>query len=325
MLKRPPAKPKPQKKRGGLGLYVWYRQLSSLLTLSCLIFIFLQFSACSTGHRLAKDGPPPFPVDVSKIRDAVPRCEPKSRYGNNPSYVVWGKRYYVMPSSKGYCETGVASWYGMAFHQRKTSSGERFSTLEMTAAHKSLPLPTYVEVTNLENGKTVIVKVNDRGPFYDDRIIDLSYVAAVKLGVFPKGTAKVRVKAIDPTTYRSKRRRGFFSRDEEESNAVQEAAPVSRSDTKKQKQRATIDEGDIYSDTSPAGACQVKICIGEYRSQQRAKIVARQVYKIVHQHPQLLEEGVGENRRYLVQLGPICDATEKAKMTKKLRESGLID
>ncbi|MBI5448173.1 MAG: septal ring lytic transglycosylase RlpA family protein [Gammaproteobacteria bacterium] len=166
--------------------------------MACLLGIVIQLSGCAGMHRRSKDGPPPFPVDMSKVKECVPKVEPKSRCGNPSSYVVWGKRYYVMDSSEGYCERGIASWYGMAFHQRRTSSGERFDTTTMTAAHKTLPLPTYVEVTNLNNGRRVIVKVNDRGPFCDSRIIDLSYVAAVKLGVYPRGTARVQVRAIDP-------------------------------------------------------------------------------------------------------------------------------
>ena len=101
--------------------------------------------------------------------------EPKSRYGNPESYVVFGKRYYVKDSSKGYVETGIASWYGTKFHGRRTSSGETYDMYAMTAAHKTLPLPTYVEVTNLNNGRSIIVKVNDRGRFHEIRIIDLSY------------------------------------------------------------------------------------------------------------------------------------------------------
>ena len=126
--------------------------------------------------------------------------EPLSKYGNMSSYVVFGKRYHVMSKckSKHYQEVGTASWYGTKFHKRYTSSGERYDMLAMTAAHKTLPLPTYVEVTNLRNHKKIIVKVNDRGPFESNRIIDLSYVAAKKLEMAGRGTALVSVKAITP-------------------------------------------------------------------------------------------------------------------------------
>lgn len=151
-------------------------------------------------HRYSSssDGPPDYYVDASKVPDAVPKCEPRSKYGNPSSYVVFGKRYHVMQSSEGYHERGIASWYGTKFHAQRTSSGEKYSMLTMTAAHKTLPLPTYVMVTNLNNGKHVIVKVNDRGPFHENRIIDLSYVAAKKLGITATGTGLVEVTAIDP-------------------------------------------------------------------------------------------------------------------------------
>ena len=136
--------------------------------------------------------------DVSHIPDARPRYEPRSKYGNPDSYVVNGKRYYVMKSSSGYVEQGVASWYGNKFHGRRTSSGETYDMYAMTAAHKSLPLPTYARVTNLQNGRSVVVKVNDRGPFLHNRIIDLSYAAAEKLDIVNKGTGFVEVRALDP-------------------------------------------------------------------------------------------------------------------------------
>lgn len=134
-----------------------------------------------------------------EIPDAVPRLEPKSKYGNMDSYVVRGRRYYTKDSSDGHVERGVASWYGPYFHRRKTSSGERYDMYAMTAAHKTLPLPTYARVTNIENGRSAVVKINDRGPFHGPRIIDLSYAAATKLGVVRKGTAMVEVRAIDPS------------------------------------------------------------------------------------------------------------------------------
>lgn len=144
------------------------------------------------------DGPPPnFSGHPSDIRNAIPANEPLSRYGNPESYTVRGKTYQVMKSSQGFVQSGDASWYGTMFHGRKTSSGEIYNMYAMTAAHKSLPLPTYVEVTNKSNGRTAIVKVNDRGPFHDGRIIDLSYAAAQKLGVVGVGTAPVEIRAIN--------------------------------------------------------------------------------------------------------------------------------
>ena len=140
--------------------------------------------------------PPPVP---GAVPDAVPRVEPRSRYGNPPFYEVFGKRYYVLSSSIGYWERGVASWYGPGFHKERTSTGESYDMYGMTAAHKTLPLPAYVRVTNLQNGRSVVVRVNDRGPFVSNRIIDLSYTAAAKLDMLRHGTAMVEIRSIDPT------------------------------------------------------------------------------------------------------------------------------
>ncbi len=130
--------------------------------------------------------------------DPVPQLEPPSRSGNPDTYVVFGKRYRVKETSAGHREVGTASWYGWDFHGRKTSSGPPFNMFELTAAHKSLPIPTYVQVTNLENGRRLVVKVNDRGPFVGERIIDLSYAAAARLDMLDQGTAQVEVVALTP-------------------------------------------------------------------------------------------------------------------------------
>jgi rare lipoprotein A len=139
------------------------------------------------------------PPAAATVPDAIPRLEPRARYGNPPFYDVFGKRYYVLSSSVGYWERGVASWYGPGFHKERTSTGEPYDMYGMTAAHKTLPLPAYVRVTNLQNGRSVVVRVNDRGPFVGNRIIDLSYTAAAKLDMLRNGTAMVEVRAIDPS------------------------------------------------------------------------------------------------------------------------------
>lgn len=144
-------------------------------------------------------GVPPPPGDPFSVPDAIPKFEPRARSGNPPFYQVFGKRYYVMASSLGYIERGVASWYGPGFHAERTSVGEPYDMYGMTAAHKTLSLPTYVRVTNLQNNRSIVVRVNDRGPFVGNRIIDLSYTAAAKLDMLRKGTAFVEVRAIDPT------------------------------------------------------------------------------------------------------------------------------
>jgi len=161
----------------------------------------LILAACAT-TRLPPQPPPgpvpvpPPPADIARIPDAVPRAEPRSLHGNPPFYDALGRRYFVLPSADGYDERGVASWYGPTFHGGNTSSGEAYNMYGMTAAHKTLPLPTYARVTNLANGKSVVVRINDRGPFVANRIIDLSYTAAAKLDMLREGTAWVEVRAL---------------------------------------------------------------------------------------------------------------------------------
>jgi len=146
------------------------------------------------------------PPDLANIPDAVPRVEPRSSRGNPPFYEVMGRRYYVMNDAAGYRERGVASWYGTKFHGRMTSSGEPYDMYAMTAAHKTLPLPTYVRVTHRGNGRSIVVRVNDRGPFIGERIIDLSYAAAVRLGMHIEGTALVDVEVVGADAAPSVRR-----------------------------------------------------------------------------------------------------------------------
>ena len=170
-----------------------HRSLARCIALTCIVTL---LASCGVGT--VKDGPPRGgSAAIPELPpDAVPRREPKSRYGNSSTYEVFGKRYAVMDSSAGYTERGVASWYGKKFHGNLTSNREPYDMYAMTAAHKSLPLPTYVRVRNLSNNKAVVVRVNDRGPFVHNRIIDLSYSAALKLDMIKTGTSLVEVEAI---------------------------------------------------------------------------------------------------------------------------------
>lgn len=173
-------------------------RLITLLAVAALL------SACAA---LKKEAPPEhgfyggdglpenIPVDPFSVPDAVPKAEPLSKTGNQ-RYEALGETYYPMKSATDFVERGAASWYGSKFQGKRTSSGEPYDMFAMTAAHPTLPLPSYVQVTNLDNGRQVVVKVNDRGPFLHDRVIDLSYVAAVRLGYADKGTGNVEIRAV---------------------------------------------------------------------------------------------------------------------------------
>lgn len=172
-----------------------------MLRFAILAALLTVISACSFGpdsrYRHKHDFAPDDPIAPHEVSDAVPRADPILKAGNKSPYTVNGVTYTVLPSHRYYRETGIASWYGAKFDGHATSNGEIFSHYKASAAHKSLPIPCYARVTNLENGLSVVVRVNDRGPFHPNRLIDLSYAAAVKLGYADKGTAKVEVAVID--------------------------------------------------------------------------------------------------------------------------------
>jgi rare lipoprotein A len=150
------------------------------------------------GYWPDRDGAPShIPPNLDAVPDAVPRHEARTRAGNPDSYDVLGQHYVLLKDSRGYVARGVASWYGSKFHGAKTSNGEKYDMYAMTAAHKTLPIPCYARITNLENGRAVTVRINDRGPFVDDRIVDLSYTAAYKLGILGKGTGYVELRTVE--------------------------------------------------------------------------------------------------------------------------------
>lgn len=265
------------------------------LRLAAVLFIAACVSACAgKGPLESSDDAPSQPRDVSDIPNAVPRNEPLSRYGNPASYVVYGKRYYTLPSSSGYREVGLASWYGTKFHGKRTSSGEPYDLYGMTAAHKTLPLPTYVEVTNLDNDRSVIVKVNDRGPFHDDRLIDLSYTAAVKLDILGHGTGKVEVRAIEAGL-------PLAADDTTPATAPVTAQPVS------------YPEGTV-----------MYLQVGAFGSRENAqrlqgKILAREDIKDVR-----IIEAPGDNGTfYKVQVGPLSGSAAIDQASNSLKSMGI--
>lgn len=267
------------------------------------IFIFFLLTSCST---TPKDGPPGYNVDVSQIHDAVPKVEPLSKYGNKPVYEVFGKKYNVMVSSKNYKETGTASWYGTKFHRRNTSSGEPYDMLAMTAAHKSLPLPTYVEVKNLSNGKKVIVKVNDRGPFVGNRLIDLSYAAAKKLGITGTGTGRVEIRAIDPgaTEIDLAAHEPIFAK-----NTIKPKAT---------KKTTTI----LVKNTSTKKHAPIYLQVGAFQNKVYAEKLKKQLSGVVAS-PVKITELVRAKKLYRVQIGPLNDSNKIAEINKQLKSIGL--
>lgn len=256
--------------------------------LACIVFAMLVLSSCS--HMGKRDSAPDFYVDASKVPNATPKPEPLSKYGNMSSYRVNGKRYYPLKSCRNFQQVGIASWYGTKFHDQRTSSGERYDMLSMTAAHKTLPLPTYVEVTNLENHRTIIVKVNDRGPFKSNRIIDLSYVAAKKLGMAGRGTAHVKIKAIDPYRYNQN---DFYM-----------------ADSHKRSWHTAQPERLVY------------LQVATFKNKMNAEHLRRRLSALVSA-PITISRNHGRRALYRVQVGPIRDLSTANTISHKLRNMGM--
>lgn len=241
-----------------------------------------------------KDGPPDRPVDVSAVPEPVPRHEPYSKYGNPPQYEVFGKTYQVKDSATGYVEQGIASWYGTKFHGKRTSSGEPYDMYAMTAAHKTLPLPTYAEVRNLDNGRTVVVRINDRGPFHDDRIIDLSYAAAHKLGIAERGTGRVEVRAIIP-----------------EREAVQAGVQVIAAP------RADIPQAERLSP-------QVYLQVASFSDRENLHRVLGRLLDAAIDRIHILQGSTGENQPvYRLRVGPMADRAAASLIAERLLGLGL--
>ena len=236
------------------------------------------------------------PRDLDAIPDAVPRDEPRSRYGNPETYEVFGKRYKVMKSGKGHVERGLASWYGPGFHSERTSSGEPYDMYAMTAAHKTLPIPAYVRVTNLENGRSVVVRVNDRGPFVGERIIDLSYTAASKLDMLRAGTARVEIRVLD-----------------------------ARSNTSSQSIALTPPTQLPTGTPTGTAAGGRFLQVGSFASSANASALVGRLTAAGISGASVREARVGDRLLYRVRVGPVVDAGQAARLTEQLRDAGVPD
>lgn len=237
---------------------------------------------------LEKDGAPRSRPDLSHTPDAVPRAEPY-RPANLRSYRVNGRTYHPLPTARGYRARGIASWYGTKFHGRTTASGERYDMYAMTAAHRTLPLPSYVRVTNLENGRSTVVRVNDRGPFQQNRIIDLSYAAASKLGMLNKGTALVEVSAIDP------------------------------------KHPAVPPAPDLRPASSPAHAPRIYIQAGAFRDPGNARRLASRLEQALQRRVRIERASRPSGTLHRVHIGPLASVEIADQVTATLERMDIRD
>ncbi|MEH6565044.1 MAG: septal ring lytic transglycosylase RlpA family protein [Halopseudomonas sp.] len=247
--------------------------------------------------RTVHDGPPSYMQDVSQIPDAVP-VPHTGRYKATP-YSVLGRDYNPMQDGRSYREEGVASWYGTKFHGQNTANGELYDLYGMTAAHKTLPLPTYVQVTNLENNRTIIVRVNDRGPFYSDRIIDLSYAAAKKLGYADQGTARVRVQGIDPVAWQQQNNPSYL---------VQSQPPVA----------APITE-IIPPEPVETGHTGYYLQVGAFSNAQSAEQLRQRLRGVVTANVFVSEYHDQTRTLHRVRLGPVSSQDEARQLMETLR------
>ncbi|HKJ95504.1 MAG TPA: septal ring lytic transglycosylase RlpA family protein [Gammaproteobacteria bacterium] len=249
------------------------------------------------------DGPGRTIENPQAIPNAKPRAEPRSASGNPASYEVNGRRYHVRDSARGFVQRGIASWYGSKFHGKRTSSGEPYNMYAMTAAHKTLPLPTYVSVTNLDNGRRVVVKVNDRGPFARNRIIDLSYAAAAKLHMIGHGTAPVEIRAITP---------GQGGGTEAKAEPMPDANPTPAARTAPATEHPTSRTVDYY------------VQVGAFSKRDNAYRMAGRVEAAKLDARVHVRKGPSDlGTVYRVQVGPLSDADSVDAVTRRLETVGV--
>ena len=275
------------------------------------------------------------PSDVSDVVDAVPRAEPKSRYGNPESYVVHGRRYHVLESARGYRERGIASWYGKKFHGKRTSSGETYDMYAMSAAHRRLPLPTYVAVTHLENQRRIVVRVNDRGPFHGDRLIDLSYAAAVKLGLDRAGTARVEVVALSPAAGAGRAAAAADTRAGAAAEGSGTASPLRAASPQDDGGAPVIDKGRPFASryrSAPVAAAPsapsaggLYIQVGSFRFRDNADRKRRELHRagLAPGEVRVQAEQVDARRYYRVLIGPLHDDAALAHHAGELDRLGI--
>ena len=278
-----------------------------------LIPMLMLLSACGTltrpGGYYEDDGPEASPpADIANIPDAVPKAEPRSASGNKP-YSVYGVTYTPLADTSGYRERGVASWYGKKFHGRRTSSGEPYDMYAMTAAHKTLPLPSYVRVRNLQNDRSVVVRVNDRGPFLHNRLIDLSYAAAARLGILGAGTGVVEVEAVGP---------------DEPATQVVKTYPLQIIPS-----AAAAEEISAAPVQAPAANPKLYLQVGAFTQRDNAVSLRdrleREALRPIFVHSSQASGGTDTAPVYRVRIGPLASVEEGDRLTERATQLGIRD
>jgi len=289
-----------------------------------LIALLALLAGCAGPTLTQRDGPPTSAPDPSNLPEIVPKNEPLSDSGNPERYTVMGQTFEVLDSARGYTAEGVASWYGTKFHGRRTSSGEPYNMFAMTAAHTTLPLPTYVRVHNLENGRTTVVKVNDRGPFVDDRLIDLSYAAASRLGMEDQGTARVRVEALPEGTPITPASDGATqgSADGATGAATADEPAGEATATSEAERAAALLEGESPGADEFTGEAYIQLgAFEEFVNAQelRAKAAGADVRGVTVSRVR----GSDGRRLYRVRVGPLADPAARDAVRRRLERAGL--
>ncbi len=314
-------------------------------SLACLFL--LGIAGCSFSPP--KDGAPTVIV-TPPPGDPTPRAEPRSRYGNPDSYEQFGRRYHILDTADGYFERGIASWYGTKFHGRRTSSGEPYDMHALSAAHKTLPIPCWVEVHNLKNDKKLIVRVNDRGPFVENRIIDLSFAAATRLGIVRDGTALVEVRALsfdDQGNALTQAPKAAPAKIivAEQPPAVQTAAKAPVTVTVAEEPKAEIadepfsEEPKSEPQTAPVTAQNVPGAdiatsksdqtqqmfaqVGAFSSIDNAERLFIKLRELGFDNARILEDLDRTPRLFRIQVGPVADRTNYEQLLERLASNGI--
>ena len=289
----------------------------SLLLTGCI-------SGRKSGGYFENDGPHKnVPVDVSRIPDAVPKWEPVDRSRSRP-YTVLGRKYYPLTDARNYRQRGVASWYGRQFHGRRTALGEKYDMYAMTAAHTTLPLPSYVQVRNLANNKTVVVRVNDRGPFLHKRLIDLSYAAAYKLDMLKTGTANVEVVAISPGKRPAPVTAGTEIKPVVVANEpiTGEPLPAARSAAETTVTPLPASVGPTAVTTTSTSK-ELYVQVGAFGAKENAENLRSQLEQADFKPVLILPLQKTAQKLFRVRIGPLVNAADGETLTRRLAEFGI--